>query len=131
MLRSYDAMALREIAKKLYQSAEFNEEYLDAAAEKIWAEKDTQDKLMTDALAWLCNYIGRSKNPRYRSYLKSLDGSLKRGKLKKYIRSALKKLPKKGAEEQQFTVPAEAQDRSEASERVKTLHLIEQRTGTS
>lgn len=108
MLRSDNAMALREIAKKLYNNADFSEAYLDAAAEKIWTEKDTKDKLMTDALAWLCNYIGLSKNGRYRSLFESIEGDLKRGKLKKYVKSALKKLPKVSSEEKQFNIHNEA-----------------------
>ncbi|BCD99742.1 hypothetical protein [Marinagarivorans cellulosilyticus] len=93
ILESNDAMAIREVARKLYNNADFNESLLDAAAQKIWSEKNTKDKLMTDALAWLCKYIGASKNPRYRSFLESLEASLKRGKLKKYAKSALKNLP--------------------------------------
>lgn len=93
ILESNDAMAIREVARKLYNDADFSESLLDAAAQKIWSEKNTKDKLMTDALAWLCKYIGASKNPRYRSFFESLEASLKRGKLKKYAKSALKNLP--------------------------------------
>lgn len=108
LLDSDDASTLREIAMQLYNTSNFNEAYLDAAAQKIWSQRASKDRYMVDALAWLCKYIGLSERGRYRSFLESLEKDVGRGKLKKYVKSALEAIPKNGSLEAQFSIQGEA-----------------------
>lgn len=81
------------IAKQLYRNKDYSQKLLDTAGNKIWLEKNNGDAKMVDAIAWLCKYIGASKNPRYYSFTETLIASTENKKLIKYAKRALSSLP--------------------------------------
>ncbi|XPF95760.1 hypothetical protein ACM9HF_07010 [Colwellia sp. RE-S-Sl-9] len=91
---------IRELAKEYYGMNIQDVKILDVFAEKIWKERNHQDRYMLDGVAWLCKILGQSKNARYKSLLKALLEP-KTSKLKKrHVESSLEMLT--GNEEVQF-----------------------------
>ncbi|MGH1441341.1 MAG: hypothetical protein ACRBBR_14590 [Cellvibrionaceae bacterium] len=91
------------IAKQLYRNKDYSQKLLDTAGNKIWLEKDNNNAKMVDAVAWLCKYIGASKNARYYSFIESLITSTENRKIIKYAKSALSMLPDTLQIDQQYT----------------------------
>lgn len=85
--------------KKLYPAG-----ILDVAARRLWFQRDTSDKDTLDALGDICDMLGDSKNPRYRTLLTQVSQQAKEKKLQKYTSEALAELPAGDAE--QLPVPA-------------------------
>lgn len=83
----------RILAKQLYKNKDYNHKLLDAAANKAWVERNSQDPIMADSVAWLCRFIGDSKNPRYYNLMKQLVGSTENKKILKYAKKSLSLLP--------------------------------------
>lgn len=81
------------IAKQLNRSKDYSIDLVDAAANKIWMEKASEDRYMVDAIAWLCKYIGASSNGRYTRFIENLVNTTENKKILKYAKSALKGLP--------------------------------------
>ena len=86
--------------KKLYPT-----DVLDAAARRLWYQRGTSDKETLDALGDICDLLGDSKNPRYRTLLTQVSQQATEKKLRKYTTEALAELPAGDAE--QLSVPTE------------------------
>lgn len=84
------------LAKTLYKNKDYSEDLLDSAADKIWAERKNKDVSMIDGVAWLCKYLGQSKNSRYYSFLKKLIDSNDNKKIIKYAKSSIKFISNNG-----------------------------------
>ena len=83
----------------------FPTDILDAAARRVWYQRDTSDGDTLDALEDICDMLGESKNPRYRTLLTQVAQKSAVKKLQKYANEALAELPAGDAE--QLPVPSE------------------------
>ena len=83
----------------------FPTDVLDAAARRVWFQRDTSDGDTLDALDDICDLIGESKNPRYRTLLTQVTQKSAVKKVQKYATEALAELPAGDAE--QLPVPAQ------------------------
>lgn len=82
----------REKAKVAYQANITSIELLDAAAQRVWTDKESKDKFAIDGMAWLLKCIMQSKNTRYKNFLTSLDAKGVHSKIRKYAKMANKSL---------------------------------------
>ncbi len=87
-----DGIESQKIAKTLVRGKQYSINDLDTAAQKVWIEKNSTDPYMVDAVAYLCRYIGNSKNPRYHSVLKQVVSESSTRKIRKYAKKYSKVL---------------------------------------
>ena len=92
-LKASDGQTLQHLAIGWYEQGEISQAKLDLFAEKIWKEKNSQDRYTVDAAAWLCKILGKSEDPRYRLFLQKISQNKKGKKLGNYAQSSLKQLP--------------------------------------
>ncbi len=83
----------RELSIKILQEENQNLKTLDFVAELIWEQRGESDDNLTDALAYLCQVIGKSKNPRYRLIMEVVRNESKMKKLRKYAEKSLRFIP--------------------------------------
>lgn len=91
-LNTMTAVEIRDMAKAFANQAEVSTELLDSFAQKVWNERNSSDKVMIDAVAWLCTVIGNSGNLRYQQALSDIAADTSSNKLKKYAQKAQGKL---------------------------------------
>jgi hypothetical protein len=88
-INSIPPAELRLIAKNYYVSETPDVNYLDVLAEKIWAERNSKDRQMEDAVAYFCLTLGKSKNARYKTLFQSLLSESKSRKIQKFAQQNL------------------------------------------
>jgi uncharacterized caspase-like protein len=94
MLQSSSAKDQRYAAKKICKSYLHNRTLLDAVNKQLLRnyQKSDIDRRHIDAMAWFCNVLGRSKQPRYANTLEKVANSDANRKLKKYASKNLRYL---------------------------------------
>jgi hypothetical protein len=102
MLANYSPDVYRQGAKRICAENQFSNSVLDVAARRIWVDRNGQDSVISDGLAWTAKCIGVSGNPRYKSFLQKVANESKNKKLQKYAKGALVKLL--NADVEQFTI---------------------------
>lgn len=78
----------RETALTVYRQRLFSDELMDAAAKRIWIDRNTKDRHAIDGVAWLLNCISQSGNPRYRTFLTEVMEQTSVKKIRKYAKRA-------------------------------------------
>jgi len=94
MLQSARAKDQRYAAKKICRSYLHNRTLLDEVNRQLLKgyKKSSSDRHHTDAMAWFCNVLGRSKQSRYSTTLEKVANSDTNRKLKKYAAKNLRYL---------------------------------------
>jgi len=83
----------RHLAKGYFAQDKLNQKILDVFAKEILRNKSVDERLVTDATAWWCKVLGKSKNPRYRSLLEHVSVHAAAAKLRKYAKLSLEQIP--------------------------------------
>ena len=94
MVRSQDPVLIRNASKIFYRDPLRGEAVTDAISEVLLdnLNTSTDDKLMTDALAWMCKALGNSGKTKYRATLTEVIEKTTSGKLKKYAKQSIRSL---------------------------------------
>ncbi|HEY8538678.1 MAG TPA: hypothetical protein VIL28_07405 [Steroidobacteraceae bacterium] len=92
--------SIRSAAESIYNTANSDQEVLDAAAEALLTNyrKNPTSEYYADAMAWLCRALGNSNNARYQPVVAEVAAKAEGRKVKRYCERAAKDLPKSGAE---------------------------------
>jgi hypothetical protein len=92
--------SIRSAAESIYNTANTDQEVLDAAAETLISNyrKNPTSEYYADAMAWLCRALGNSNNARYRPVVEEVAAKAEGRKLKRHCERAAGNLPKGGAE---------------------------------
>ena len=102
-----DSSSLRELGKFSYVKHLSDIELLDALANKVWAEKKSQNRHMNDAICWFIRVLGQTENTRYVAMLQKInDDKNLSSKLRKYAKSAISNLARKNKNVELF-IPKE------------------------
>ena len=88
-MNSTDFNALRTHIQALYRSGTLIPEELDMAAERLWSERETEDRHKIDALAWACRLLGKSGTTRYKTVLSEVADKASHPKVRSYAKKAL------------------------------------------
>ena len=83
-IQTAHATQLREIAKALFNAKKYDRETMDAAMARAFKESKTTDTQLEDAVAWLCKYVGYSKDKSYMPKFLKLKQVTTNKKLKRY-----------------------------------------------
>jgi hypothetical protein len=83
----------RELSIKILQEENQNIKTLDLLAELIWEQRGESNDILIDALAYLCQVIGKSKNPRYRLIMEVVKNESRMRKLRRYAQKSLRSIP--------------------------------------
>lgn len=83
----------RELSTKILQEEIPNLNTLDFLAELIWEQRGKSDDILVDALSYLCQTIGKSKNPRYRLIMEVVKNESRTRKLRRYAQKSLRHIP--------------------------------------
>lgn len=102
-LLSGDKDVVSDTADGMQDKQYYPVEVLDAAARRIWRQRDMTGGDTLDALDDLCDFLANSHNPRYRTFLGTLVRQSQVKKVQKYAQEALDALPAGDAE--QFQPP--------------------------
>ncbi len=51
--------------------------------------RNTEESIMTDAIAWLCRVVGKSKNSRYRTLISEVAKTTENSKIEKFAEKQL------------------------------------------
>jgi len=86
-------MNTRHLAKGYFLQDVLNQGILDLFASEVWHNQQVDDRIITDATAWWCKVLGKSRNPRYRNLLEHVSNKATASKLRKYARLSLAQLP--------------------------------------
>jgi TolB-like protein len=94
MLRSHDATKIRTAARIIYKSYSRHPELLEVINEELLkgCNMNVRDKNHVDAMAWLCNVLGASRQSDYKATLEKVAREARSKKLKKYAKKNLRKL---------------------------------------
>ncbi len=94
MLQSSSAKNQRYAAKKICKSYLSNRTLLDTVNKQLLHgyQKNKNDRHHVEAMSWLCNVLGRSKQSRYANTLEKVANSDANRKLKKYASKNLRYL---------------------------------------
>ena len=94
MLQSASAKDKRYAAKKICRSYLHNRTLLDEVNRQLLKgyKRTSSDRYHIDAMSWLCNVLGRSKQSRYSGTLEKVANSDANRKLKKYAAKNLRYL---------------------------------------
>ena len=94
MLKSDDPKKIRIAAKKIARNYSQNLDLLEVVNEELLKgyQKITGDKYYIDAMSWLCNVIGASRNKKYIPTLEKVGKEAPNRKLKKYAIKNLRRL---------------------------------------
>lgn len=84
--------SIKQAAQSIYNTGEGNTKVLDVAAEVLIQRHLTTSKGDFDTLAWVAKAIGKSRNGRYHSILKTVVDSEAHGKIRKYAKRALNEI---------------------------------------
>lgn len=95
-------MQYRQTAQTIYRDGNFEDEILDAAAMRIWQDKDNSDSFAIDGVAWLLKCLGASGNPRYKTFINRVIAESSVRKIQKYAKRASTSLLEGDAE--QFSI---------------------------
>jgi hypothetical protein len=68
-------------------------EFLDFLAGLIWEQRGKSDDILVDALSYMCQAIGKSKNPRYRLIMEVVKNESRTRKLRRYAQKSLRHIP--------------------------------------
>lgn len=93
LLNTENAHVLRGEAQALHAHPTSDRAIFDAAAQRIWDERDAEDDVMVDAMAWFCRVLGQSGDGRYKSLLDDVAEKAATRKLRRYAESAKKIMP--------------------------------------
>lgn len=85
-IASAHATLLREYARQLFAAKDYDKTIMDAAMARVFKEKDTTDTQMEDAIAWLCKYVGYSKDKSYMTAFLKLRQESRSIKLQRYAK---------------------------------------------
>lgn len=94
-----------ELAKNLASQRLFDQEILDAAARRIWLDRDLDADEAKDSIGLLIQYIGASGNPRYRDILSRIKSASPEPSTKRFARDAIKNIPESDTD--QFAISKE------------------------
>lgn len=91
MLRSKDPLMMRDAAKTVYRTPFSKNSVTDVMSEVLLATSPNtaRDRLMIDALSWMCKALGSSGKPEYKEILSRVIQTSTSDKLKKYARKSL------------------------------------------
>ncbi len=92
LIMSGDLGSLKLAAKKMHASATSNSEVLDVAAEVLLVNYSNLYKPQIDTFAWVLKAVGVSGNNRYYDAIQEIAENTKNKKIRRYAKSALKKL---------------------------------------
>ncbi|MEW5909922.1 MAG: protein kinase [Thermodesulfobacteriota bacterium] len=94
MLRSPDPASKRRAAKIIYERYLNDPIMIELANEELLKEypKQGDNRHHVDAMSWLCNILGASRNEKYKSTLKKVAEDAPHRKLRGYAEKNLKKL---------------------------------------
>jgi serine/threonine protein kinase len=94
MLRSSDPVSKRRAARMIYEKYLDDPSMIALANEELLKEysKQGDNRHHVDAMAWLCNILGASRNEKYKSTLKKVAEDAPHRKLRGYAEKNLKKL---------------------------------------
>ncbi len=94
MMQNDDSVTKRNGAKTAYKKFGNNDVVLEVAAEELekWHTSKTKDRYHPDALSWLCNVLGASKDIQYADLLKTVYRKCPHKKVRKYAKKNLRKL---------------------------------------
>jgi hypothetical protein len=88
-----DWNAIKFISQQLDEPGLSNTKLLDTLSQFLYEmQKYNLDSEKIDILAWVCRKLGRSKNKRYKTILQNITNQTTYEKLRKYAKSATKKL---------------------------------------
>lgn len=90
---SGDPDTYSQAAQDMIDNRQFPQDVLDAAARRVWKQRDASDGDAVDGLAWLCKLLGSSGNMRYRTVLSAVADKAAEKKLRKYAKESLEMLP--------------------------------------
>ncbi len=82
----------RQAAQTIYKDGNFEDEILDAAAMRVWQDKDSSDPFAIDGVAWLLKCLGASANPRYKTFISRIIKESSVKKIRKYAKRASESL---------------------------------------
>lgn len=88
-LKSNNPGTIRKAAKIFYQEETLETETLDIVATVIWKYRNTDDRIMADAIAWLCKVVGKSKNSRYQTLISEVSKISENSKIERYAEKQL------------------------------------------
>ncbi|MCI2285154.1 hypothetical protein L3081_19390 [Colwellia sp. MSW7] len=93
---------IRELAKEYYGLNITDIEILDVFADKIWKERNSKDRYMSDGIAWLCKILGQSQNYRYKMLLETLLDSKQSNLKTRHVKASLANLVQKDVPQFKF-----------------------------
>jgi hypothetical protein len=96
MLANGGPSSIRSAAESIYNTANTDQDVLDAAAETLAQNyrKNPSSETYADAMAWLCRALGNSGNARYKAVVEDVANNAESRKLKKHCDRAAGDLPK-------------------------------------
>ncbi|MEA2059522.1 MAG: hypothetical protein U9P10_03155 [Thermodesulfobacteriota bacterium] len=94
MFRSKDPLMMRDAAKITSRNPFPGEAVTDVISEELLKlyNQNSGNKIMIDALSWMCKALGASGNPKYKETLNQVIQTGKSNKLKKYAKKSIRML---------------------------------------
>lgn len=94
MLQSPDPVNKQRAAKTIYRQYLHDPNMAALANRELLAsyQKNPDNRHHVDAMSWLCNILGASGNPKFRSTLEKVSQDAPHRKLKEFAAKNLKKL---------------------------------------